>query len=43
MFLNYQKDYSLDTRLLCGLPISYKEYNDEILLKLRLQKKTLNE
>ncbi|MEE3343782.1 MAG: hypothetical protein VZS44_06810 [Bacilli bacterium] len=31
--------YSLDTRLLCGLPISYEEYNESTLAKARLRKK----
>lgn len=32
-------NYSLDTRLLYGLPISYTEYNKDILKKVKLQKK----
>ena len=32
-----EKDYSLDTRILCGLPITYKEYERTILHKLGLQ------
>ena len=46
MFNNYRylkrrvdsKEYSLDTRLLCGLPITYKEYDKTILNNLGLQR-----
>lgn len=31
------KDYSFDTRLHCGLPISYDEYDNQILSKVKLQ------
>ena len=34
-----ESDYSLDTRLLCGLPISIEEYNNNTLAKARLQRK----
>jgi hypothetical protein len=33
-----KKDYSFDTRLLYGLPITYQEYNQDILDKSRLKK-----
>ena len=32
-------NYSFDTRLLCGLPISQNEYNQKILEKVKLQKR----
>ena len=32
--------YNLDTRLLCGLPISEEEYNEKVLRKVKLQKRT---
>lgn len=34
-----KKDYSLDTRLLCGLPITYREFDQGILDKTLLQRK----
>ena len=34
-----KNSYNLDTRLLCGLPISQDEYNNKILQKVKLQKK----
>ena len=33
-----KENYSFDTRLLYGLPITYKEYNTDIFIKSRLQK-----
>ena len=33
-----KNNYSLDTRLLCGLPISQQEYDKETLTKARLQR-----
>ena len=36
---NDKKKYSLDTRLLCGLPITQNEYDNEILQKVRLKKR----
>ena len=46
MFNNYKylkgrvdsNDYSLDTRILCGLPITYQEYDRVLLRKLGLQR-----
>lgn len=38
----YKKNYNLNTRLLCGLPISYKEYNNSTLTKVKLQRKKQN-
>ena len=37
-----REDYSFDTRLLCGLPISKEEHEKKILQKVRLQKKRSN-
>ena len=37
-----KKNYNLNTRLLCGLPISYEEYDKEILKKVLLKKKRKN-
>ncbi len=34
-----KKNYNLDTRLLCGLPINNEEYDKKILQKVRLQKR----
>ena len=34
-----KKEYSLDKRLMCGLPISYEEYDYDILKKVKLKKK----
>ncbi len=33
------KQYNLDTRLLCGLPITYEEYDKKVLQKVKLQKR----
>lgn len=35
--------YSLDTRLLCGLPISQEEYNNKVLQKVKLQMRKKDE
>ena len=37
-----KNDYSLETRILCGLPISYDEKSNEALKIVRLKKKTLS-
>ncbi len=37
-----KKDYSFDTRITYGLPITYEEYNDKVLNKVKLYKKTIN-
>ena len=34
-----ENDYSFDTRITYGLPITYPEYNDKVLKKVKLQKK----
>ncbi len=34
-----KNDYSFETRLMCGLPLTEKEYNQKILQKVKLQKK----
>ena len=36
------KDYCFDTRITYGLPITYPEYNEKVLKKVKLQKKTDN-
>lgn len=36
-----ESDYSLNTRLLCGLPITYKEYNEETFKKAKIRKKLI--
>jgi hypothetical protein len=38
-----KKDYSFDTRITYGLPITYEEYNSKVLNKVKLYKRTIQQ